>query len=219
MVKQKFKLGEKVMLYTFGIFFLLAAIGYIALETYRLNLDGPMYSQNTHFNFSAEGKLGSVIYREANCNSCHRALRTGTSMGLSLDGIGNKRSIAWIETFLTNPKNVYKAKMIDHDDNQEAARDLVKMSKEHKRLVAIFLSELRADAGSSVAKVPPRGGSEFIDSMIGAWAPEEWKSKYKDVRVRLAEEEAEAERLKGNDGGAAGDGINRTDGTSGVMER
>jgi len=212
MAKQKLKLGEKVMLYTFGIFFLLAAVGYVALETYRLNLDKPMYTQNTHFNFSADGKLGSVIYREANCNSCHRALRTGTSMGLSLDGIGNKRTIAWIETFLTSPKEVYKAKMIDHDVRQEAARDLEKMSGEHKRLVSVFLSELRADAGSSVAKVPPPGRSKFIDSMIGAWAPPEWKTKYKDIRVRLAEEEAA--RLA-----TAGAESSETNKASQVMER
>lgn len=218
MANQKLKLGEKVMLYTFGIFFVLVAIGYVALETYRLNLDKPMYTQNTHFIFSEDGKRGSMIYREANCNSCHRALRTGTSMGLSLDGIGNKRSIAWLETFLTSPREVYKARMIDHDGNQEAARDLKKMSKKHKRLVAVFLSELRADAGSSVAKVPPKGRSEFIDSMIGAWAPEEWKGKYKDIRVRLAEEEAAAALLKEN-GNSEGAQTSASEDSSRVMER
>lgn len=194
MANQKLKVGEKVMLYTFGIFFLLAVIGYIALETYRLNLDKPLYSQNTHFVFSAKGKLGSAIYRKANCNACHRALRSGTSMGLSLDGIGSKRSLAWLETFLTSPEEVYKARMIDHSGNQEAARHLRKLSTEQKHQVAVFLSELKADAGSSVAKVPPKGRSEFIDNMIGAWAPEEWKGKYKDIRVRLAEEEEAAQR-------------------------
>ncbi|MFV2056569.1 MAG: hypothetical protein ACC707_08885 [Thiohalomonadales bacterium] len=190
MAKQKLKLGEKVMLSTFGIFFLLAAMGYVILEIYRINSDKPLFTQTTHFIFSDEGKIGSKIYREANCNSCHRALRSGTSMGLSLDGIGSKRTVVWLETFLNSPKQVYSAKMIDHDSGQEADRDVVDLTARQKHLIAVFLSELKADAGSSVAKVPPNGRSEFIDSMIGAWAPKEWRGKYKDIRVRLAEEEA-----------------------------
>jgi len=191
---QKLKTGEKVLFSAFGAFFVLVAIGYVIMETIRLNMDGPMFKQSTFFIFSEEGKLGSVIYREANCNSCHRALRSGTSMGLSLDGLGSKRSAEWIEEFLSSPEaaeRLYGAALIDHGGpNQEATRDLKNISNEHKHLMAVFISELKADAGSSVAKVPPTGRSPFIDSMIGSWAPESWKGKYEDIRVRLAREKA-----------------------------
>jgi len=200
MGKHVLKTGEKILFSTFAAFFVLAAIGYVVLETVRLNMDEPLFKQTTFFNFSKEGKLGSVIYREANCNSCHRALRSGTSMGLSLDGLGSKRTVQWLEGFLDSPASaelLYGASLIDHgiDEpsgvNQEATRDLIKMSKEHKHLIAVFISELKAIAGSSVAKVPPKGNSPFIDQMIGSWAPESWKDKYEDVRVRLAREESE----------------------------
>jgi len=193
MSKKSLKTGEKIMFATFGAFFVLAAIGYVILESVRLNMDKPMYTQTTFFDFSKEGKLGSTIYREANCNSCHRALRSGTSMGLSLDGLGSKRSVEWIEGFLTSSddaKRLYGSELIDHGSRQEADRDLVKISKEHKHLMAVFISELKAVAGSSVAKVPPKGRSPFIDSMIGSWAPEGWKDKYEDIRVRLEREES-----------------------------
>lgn len=194
MSKQPLKTGEKILFSTFAAFFVLAAIGYVVLETVRLNMDGPMFKETTFFVFSEEGKLGSLLYREANCNACHRALRSGTSMGLSLDGLGSKRTVEWIEAFLQSPESaekLYGAALFDHGGpNQEATRDLRKISKEDKHLIAVFISELKADAGSSVAKVPPAGRSPFIDSMIGSWAPENWKDKYEDIRVRLKREEA-----------------------------
>ncbi|MDX1810454.1 MAG: c-type cytochrome, partial [Gammaproteobacteria bacterium] len=111
---QPLKSGEKILLIVFGVFFLLAAIAYIALESVRMNSEKPMFEQTTFFDFSEDGKKGSDIYRKARCNSCHRALRTGTSMGLILDGIGSKRSREWIESFLLNPEATYEGETLDH---------------------------------------------------------------------------------------------------------
>jgi len=198
MSKTPLKTGEKVMFATFGAFFVLAAIGYVVMETIRLNMDEPMFKQTTFYNFSEEGKLGSTVYRKANCNSCHRALRYGTNMGLSLDGLGSKYSVEWIEEFLQSPESaqkLYNSVLFDHGGpNQEATRDLRKISKEDKHLIAVFISELKSIAGSSSAKVPPKGRSPFIDSMIGSWAPEEWKGKYEDIRVRLKREAEQNEK-------------------------
>lgn len=172
------------MLTIFGLFFLAAVIGYAILETVRIKSDKPIFAQLTHFNFSEEGKKGSALYRFARCNSCHRAVRSGTSMGLSLDGIGSKRSAEWLESFLLSPESNYGAPTIDHGAPPKEAAYVADMPKEDLRLIAIFLSELKADAGSSVAKVPPPGRSPFIDTMIGSFAPESWKEKYQDVRER-----------------------------------
>lgn len=181
MSKQPLKRGEKVLFSIFGVFFLLAMIAYVAIETVRMRSDKPLFPQTTHFDFSEQGKQGSSIYLKANCNSCHRALRSGTSMGLSLDGIGSKRSIEWLEKFLRDPEAVYEGATVDHGLSQEAGY-VSRMPPEDLRLIAVFLSELRADPGSSVAKRPPEGRSPFIDSMIGTWAPESWKEKYQDIR-------------------------------------
>ncbi len=186
---QQLKPGEKILLIIFGVFFLLAMVAYAVLETVRLNADEPMFKQTTHFDFSEEGKKGSSIYQKARCNSCHRALRMGTSMGLILDGIGSKRSLEWIEAFLINPEATYGHETLDHGLPPKEASYAMRMSKEDRRLIAIFLSELRADAGSSVAPAPPPEHSVFIDGMVKAWAPKEWSEKYTDIRDRIKPEE------------------------------
>ena len=191
---QPLKPGEKILLIIFGVFFVLATIAYIGLETVRLNSEEPMFEQTTFFDFSEEGKKGSQIYQQARCNSCHRALRQGTSMGLILDGIGSKRSVEWLEEFLLNPEETYGAETLDHGLPPKEAAYAMRMPREDIKLIAIFLSELRADAGSSVAKVPPPERSEFIDSMVKMWAPEEWKEKYTDIREKQPKQEEVEEK-------------------------
>ncbi len=189
--KQPLKPGEKILLIVFGVFFVLAMIAYAALETVRLTREAPMFEQTTFFDFSEVGKEGSKLYREARCNSCHRALRTGTSMGLILDGIGSRRSVEWLEAFLTNPEATYGAPTFDHGLPPKEAAYVAAMPREDLRKIAVFLSELKADPGSAVAKVPPPERSEFIDNMVKMWAPESWKEKYENVRTKGLPETAD----------------------------
>jgi len=188
---QPLKSGEKILFIVFGVFFVLALIAYIALESIRLTSDEPIFKQNTYFDFSEVGKEGSKIYREARCNSCHRALRAGTSMGLSLDGIGSKRSLEWLEEFLVNPEAVYEGETLDHGLPPKEAAYTARLSEDERHKIAVFLSELRADPGSSVSKRPPPEHSEFIDTMVKMWAPKEWGEKYTDIRDRKPEDEGD----------------------------
>ena len=48
--------------------------------------------------------------------------------------------------------------------------------------MAVFLSELKSDQGSSSSFVPPKGDSSFIDAMLDMWAPDGWRAQYKDIR-------------------------------------
>lgn len=188
MSKKPLKSGEKILLITFGVFFVIAIGGYIAIETLRMRSDKPVFVQRTHFDFSAEGKQGSMLYREARCNSCHRALRSGTSMGLVLDGVGSKRSREWLETFLRDPENTYRGATLDHGSAPKEAAYVATMPPEDLRLISVFLSELKADPGAAEAAAPPPGRSEFIESMVKIWAPESWKERFQDVREKLPEE-------------------------------
>ncbi len=198
MSKNPLKSGEKVLFVISGVFALLGVIAYVALETIRISSDKPIFSQTTHWNFSEDGKLGSKLYREANCNACHRAMKSGTSMGLSLDGLGSKYSASHIEAFLRDPERFYNGPTLDHGDAPKEAAYAAKLPDESIRLIAIFLSELKADPGSSVAKVPPPGRSEFIDSMVRIWAPEDWKERFSDLRERPPAESTPAESAEGN---------------------
>lgn len=183
MKKQPLKSGEKILLTVFGAFFVLAMIGYVVLEAVRLTSDKPMFVQTTFFSFSEDGKLGHTLYKKYNCNACHRAMRMGTSMGLILDGIGSKYDATRLEAFLTDPEAIYGAVTLDHGPFKEA-KFVARLPSEERRLLAVFLSELKAVAGSSVAKVPPPERSAFVDNMVTAWAPADWKERFTDIRER-----------------------------------
>jgi hypothetical protein len=182
--KQPLKSGEKVLFGIVAVFVVLASIAYIALEAYRMNKPEPLFESKTHYNFSEEGKLGSVIFRKSGCTSCHRALRNGTNMGLSLDGVGSYRTREWLERFLADPEAIYDASTIDHGPSPKEAAYVAELPEGDRHLLAVFISELKADQGSSSAPVPPEGRSEFIDGMVGTFAPQHWKDKYKDVREK-----------------------------------
>lgn len=182
--KQQLKSGEKVLFGVAAAFIVLALVGYVALEAYRMQRTEPLFEVKTHFDFSPEGKLGSVLFRESRCTSCHRALRNGTNMGLSLDGVGSYRTLEWLVKFLEDPEATYDANTIDHGRAPKEAAYVAELPVDTRHAIAVFISELKADQGSSSAPVPPEGRSEFIDGMVRVWAPSDWKEKYQDVREK-----------------------------------
>jgi cytochrome c553 len=184
--KQPLKTGEKVLMSIVGVFIVLAAIAYVIMETVRLNSEKPLFETKTSFIFTAEGAKGSQLFREKRCTSCHRALRNGTNMGLSLDGVGSARSYDWLYQFLKDPENTYDARTFDHGAAPKEAAYVASLGDEELRALARFVSELKAEQGSSSAPVPPEGRSEFIDNMVKVWAPKDWKEKYEDVRTKGA---------------------------------
>jgi len=192
--KQALKSGEKILFGIVGVFILLATLAYAALEIYRMSRPEPLFQVKTHYDFSPDGQRGSELFREAGCTACHRALRNGTNMGLSLDGLGSARSVGWIEQFLADPEAVYTARTIDHGKAPKEAAYVSQLPEDQRHAIAVFLSELKADQGSSSAPVPPEGRSEFIDSMVKVWAPKEWAEKYEDVRDRPPQNQAPSEQ-------------------------
>jgi len=182
--KKILKTGEKVLFGIVGVFILLAIIAYIIMESVRLSSDEPMFESKTSYEFSEEGSIGSALFRQSRCTSCHRALRNGTNMGLSLDGVGSFRTYDWLYNFLKNPVETYGAVTIDHGARPKEAAYVALMPDDELKAMARFISELKAEQGSSSAPMPPEGRSEFIDSMVKTWAPKEWEEKYGDVREK-----------------------------------
>lgn len=198
--KQSLKPGEKILFSVFAAFFALAVVGYIILETVRSQATEPMFVSRASFNLSAEGKRGSRLFRESGCTACHRAMRSGTNSGLSLDGIGSHRSLSWIESFLKDPEGTFGSRTVDHGfgSGKEAAY-VQSMPREDLHSIAVFLSQLKAEQGSSMAKVPPPESSGFIDSMVEMWAPESWKTKYQDIRTKMKQEGEQTEAPQGHE--------------------
>jgi len=176
------KRGEKILFGVFALIGIFAVASFIMLEIVRARMDKPLYPAHIHYDFSAEGLRGSTIFRKAECTQCHRAIQNGTSAGVDLDGIGSKRTLQYLRDFLKNPEATYAAKTIDHGSAPKEAAYVAKMSASDLEAMAVFLSELRADQGASVARLPVAGKSGFIDEMVRVWAPDNWKSDYKDIR-------------------------------------
>ena len=179
--RRKMKVGEKVLFGMFGVFVLLAGIGFYFMDAAVQRHPG-MFKPTTHYDLSAEGEKGSEIFLHEGCTDCHRAIQDGTNSGLSLDGEGSKRTRAWIEAFLRHPVETYGATTIDHRPAPAAAAYVISLPEEKIRALTTFLSELTADKGSTSAAMPPEEHDAFIDKMVGLWAPDSWKQKYRDVR-------------------------------------
>ncbi len=179
---QSLKQGEKILFGIAIVFIVFAVVGYVMLETYRTRAQKPIFEVRTHYDLSELGHKGSELFRVSRCTACHRAMRNGTNMGLSLDGLGSKRSKEWIYDFLRDPEATYGAPTIDHGYPPKEAAYVSSLDQETLMAIATFLSELRADQGAASAPMPPEGRSDFIDNMVGIFAPEEWKQKYQDVR-------------------------------------
>lgn len=197
---QPLKPGEKILFTVAGVFVVFAVIAFIIMQIFIAKSDKPVFETKTHANFSEEGQLGSRLFRENGCTTCHRALRNGTNMGRTadLDGIGSRRTQQWLFDFLQSPEKTYGAPTIDHAPGQRSAAYVAQMDVKDLHAIATFLSELISEQGSSSAAIPPKGDSPFIDSMVNTWAPKEWKEKYKDVRddpeaLKKANEQADKE--------------------------
>lgn len=194
-----FKRGEKVL---FGVVAMLGvfAIGsFIMLEIVRAHSDKPLYPNLTQFNFTPEGGHGSVLFRTKGCTDCHKAVRNGTNMGLDLDGIGSKRSLQYLITFLKEPEKTYGARTLDHGPAPKAASYVAQLPDADRHAIAVFLSELKAKRGSADAPLPPQGRSDFIDDMVKVWAPKKWKSEFKDIRTESKPETQQEEQRSATD--------------------
>ncbi len=176
------KKGEKVLFGIVALLVVVTVINFTVLESVRRNSEKPLFPILTHFVFSDEGLRGYAIYQQRDCYTCHRAVGSGTSMGISLDGLGSKHDVNYFYNFLKRPELVYGAKTMDHGAPPKDATYVSALPDSDLRAMSVFLSELKADQGSSSSFQPPAGDSSFIDAMIDMWAPDNWRSEYKDIR-------------------------------------
>lgn len=177
------KKGEKILFGVVAFLVIITVINFTVLETIRHQSDKPMYPILTHFVFSEDGKKGYEKYQQGGCYTCHRAVGSGTSMGVSMDGLGSKHDVNYFYQFLKDPEKTYGAKTLDHGEKPKDAAYVKDLPDADLHLMAIFLSELKAESGSSSAFEPPPGESSFIDAMLDMWAPDGWRSQFKDIRV------------------------------------
>ena len=103
-------------------------------------------------------------------------------MGVSLDGLGSKHDANYFYSFLKEPEKTYGAKTMDHGAPPKDAAYVSALPDADLHDLAIFLSELKSDQGSSSSFEPPKGESSFIDAMLDMWTPDGWRSKYRDIR-------------------------------------
>lgn len=176
------KKGEKILFGIVALLVVITVINFTVLESIRRHSEKPLFPVLTHFVFSDEGLRGYKIYQQRDCYTCHRAVGSGTSMGVSLDGLGSKHDVDYFYSFLKKPELVYGSKTMDHGARPKDAAYVSTLPDSELRTMAVFLSELKADQGSSSSFEPPKGDSSFIDAMLDMWTPDGWRSQYKDIR-------------------------------------
>lgn len=178
------KKGEKIILGIIVGLMVITIVNFTVLEWIRHKSEKPMFPILTHFEFSGDGFRGFDLYRQSNCNSCHRAVGSGTSMGVSLDGLGSKHDVDYFYNFLKYPEKTYGAKTIDHGAPPKDAAYVSNLPDADLHAMAVFLSQLKSDQGSSSSYQPPKGDSGFIDAMLDMWVPDSWRSQFTDVRTK-----------------------------------
>ncbi|MDA1107321.1 MAG: c-type cytochrome [Proteobacteria bacterium] len=190
--KQSLKPGEKVLFAVFGAFLVLALVGLVVMEVVRAHMSEPMFAARSSFDLGVAGQRGSKLFREAGCTACHRAMRNGTNHGISLDGIGSRRSREWLEDFLKNPEAVYETATVDHGAAPKEAARISALPPATLHDIAVFLSELKAEQGSAMSRVPPKeaANSGFVQGMANFWAPEPWKAGAAERRQKSAHADA-----------------------------
>ena len=179
------RLGEKILFGIAALFVVVAVVSFIGMEIYRAHSGKKMYAMTSHFDFSPEGLQGSERFRDLGCTSCHRAVRNGTNNGVNLDGIGSRRTLDYLTTFLHQPEATYGSQTMEHGPSKGAGY-VAGLPESDLHSIAVFLSELKATQGSPDARLPLEGRSGFIDEMVKIWAPSAWKSEYHDVREESA---------------------------------
>lgn len=176
------KLGEKILFGIVGLLVVITVVSFFSLESIRHHSDKPLYPILTHFEFSAEGERGYGIYQERGCYECHHAVGSGTSMGVSLDGLGSKHDLNYFYNFLKNPEKTYGAKTLDHGAPPKDAAYVSALPDAELHDMAVFVSELKADQGSSSSFEPPEEQSGFVDAMVQMWTPAGWRASFTDIR-------------------------------------
>jgi Cytochrome c len=176
------KKGEKILFGIVGLLVVVAVVNFFILESIRHHSDKPMFPILTHYDFTKDGKVGYGIYEQRECYTCHKAVGSGTSMGVTLDGLGSKHDVTYFYNFLKHPEQTYGAKTMSHGAPPKDAAYVSALPDSDLRSMAVFLSELKADQGSSSSFEPPKGDSGFIDAMVDMWTPAGWKMKFRDIR-------------------------------------
>jgi cytochrome c553 len=176
------KKGEKILFGVIGLLVLITVINFTVLESIRHKSEKPLFPILTHFTFSNEGERGYLVYQQKGCYTCHRAVGSGTSMGVSLDGLGSKHDFNYFYSFLKEPEKTLGTRTLDHGAPPKEAAYVSSLPDSDLHKMAVFLSELKSDQGSSSSFEPPKGESSFIDAMVDMWTPEGWRVKFTDIR-------------------------------------
>ena len=49
-------------------------------------------------------RRGEAIFRREGCGTCHQVFGNGATYGPKLDGVGSRRSVDWLRTYLIDPR-------------------------------------------------------------------------------------------------------------------
>ena len=84
-------------------------------------------------------RQGESIYRQQGCSSCHQVFGNGATYGPTLDGVGSRRTIGWLQDYLVDPRpgvgvKPYRARMPSYGN----------LSTDERNALVAYLHALRA---------------------------------------------------------------------------
>lgn len=96
---------------------------------------------------------GEMLLRRENCLTCHELFGNGTSYGPSLDGVGSRRSEAWLAGYLRAPRagvgeKEYRVRMPSY----------AALPGDEQAALVGYLTALREVDAAGVPVSPPQGG-------------------------------------------------------------
>lgn len=104
-------------------------IGAILIVAFAVVVGTAIYQKPPPVRFvyleSPESTQGEIIFRRQYCFSCHEVFNNGSTYGPTLDGIGSKRTQAWLLDYLRAPRagvsiKPYRLKMPAYDTLEDA---------------------------------------------------------------------------------------------------
>jgi cbb3-type cytochrome oxidase cytochrome c subunit len=77
---------------------------------------------------SSASQQGEALFRREGCGSCHQVFGNGATYGPKLDGVGARRSAAWLQAYLVDPRpgvgeRPYRVRMPSYAALAEGERD------------------------------------------------------------------------------------------------
>ena len=145
----RLKQGERVLFFTVGVLLVIGFVFWLLAITHVTNV---MRVRDV-FEDSPEADEGLALVKAHGCRNCHSVLNIGEwGLGPGLDGLGTRKTYAWIRAYLEDPAAQMGGKTLH---NGSYGTDFSEFTATEKNRIATFLFAQKSLPGSANYGAPP----------------------------------------------------------------